>query len=163
MCSRRPFQGMKPDHQHIKSVKKNAKTFNACLTACWMSFSTETQQHRSTCHFFRMPPQDWNMTYLHVFAKEIPTTNRNGPSNCHLPAEVRPKLANPFQLCQGRTTCWTEVDAEQWREIENHYNLVDFTHGPLSKWLTIQQFCGHLIASSFYEMCCTRYQEKTRT
>ena len=44
--------------------KKNAKTFNACLTACWMSFSTETQQHRSTCHFSRMPPQDWNMTYM---------------------------------------------------------------------------------------------------
>ena len=119
MFSRRPFQGMKPDHQHIKSVKKNAKTFNACLTACWISFSTETQQHRSTCHFFRMPPQDWNMTYLHVFAKGLPTTNRNGPSNCHLPAEVRPKLASPFQLCQDRTTCWTEVDAEQWREIEN--------------------------------------------
>ena len=161
---------MKPDHQHIKSAKKT-KTVNVCLTACWASFSTETQQHRSTCHFFRMPPQDWNMTYLHVFAKGLPTTTRNGPSNCHLPAEVRPKLANPFQLCQGRTTCWTEVDAEQWREIENHSvtmlnsltNLVDFTLGPLSKWLTIQQFCGHLIASSFYEMCCTRYQEKTRT
>ena len=68
MCSRRPFQGMKPDHQHIKSAKK-PKTVNDCLTACWASFSTETQQHRSTCHFFRMPPQDWNMTYLHVFAK----------------------------------------------------------------------------------------------
>jgi hypothetical protein len=50
MFSRRPFQGMKPDHQHIKSVKKT-KTFNACLTACWISLSTETQQHRSTCHF----------------------------------------------------------------------------------------------------------------
>ena len=162
---------MKPDHQHIKSAKKT-KTVNVCLTACWASFSTETQQHRSTCHFSDclLKTGTWP-TYMYL-QKGLPTTTRNGPSNCHSPAEVRPKLANPFQLCQGRTTCWTEVDAEQWREIENHSsvtmlnsltNLVDFTLGPLSKWLTIQQFCGHLIASSFYEMCCTRYLEKTRT
>ena len=78
LCSRRlsqnVFKKAFPGHEagpptYQISQKKNAKTFNACLTACWMSFSTETQQHRSTCHFFRMPPQDWNMTYLHVFAK----------------------------------------------------------------------------------------------
>ena len=50
-------------------IRKKTKTGNVCLTACWASFSTETQQHRSTCHFFRMPSQDWNMTYLYVFAK----------------------------------------------------------------------------------------------
>ena len=68
---KKPFQGWSQTTNISNQSKKNAKTFNACLTACWMSFSTETQQHRSTCHFFRMPPQDWNMTYLHVFAKEI--------------------------------------------------------------------------------------------
>ena len=115
-----------------------------------------------------MPPQDWNMTYMCLQRRFQPQITM-GPSNCHLPAEVRPKLANPFQLCQDRTTCWTEVDAEQWRKIENNSSvttlnsLVDFTLGPLSKCrLTIQQFCDHLIASSFHEMCCARYQGKNK-
>ena len=72
LCSRRlsqnVFKKAFPGHEAgpptYQISKKNAKTFNACLTACWMSFSTETQQHRSTCHFSQMPPQDWNMTYM---------------------------------------------------------------------------------------------------
>ena len=72
LCSRRPSQNVFkkafPGHEAgpptYQISQKNAKTFNACLTACWMSFSTETQQHRSTCHFSQMPPQDWNMTYM---------------------------------------------------------------------------------------------------
>ena len=88
MCSRRPFQGMKPDHQHIKSVKKNAKTFNA-----WFNCVLDVIFHRNAAaqkHMSLFPNASSRLEHdLHVFAKEIPTTNRNGPSNCHLPAEVR--------------------------------------------------------------------------
>ena len=68
---------------------------------------------------------------------------------------------------------WRWAVTRDWKplEIENHSsvttldsltNLVDLTLGPLSTWLTVQQFCGRLIASSFHETCCTRYQEENK-
>ena len=145
-----------------QNQQKNAKTVNACLTACWASFSTETQQHRSTCHFFRMPPQDWNMTYLHVFAKRPSNHNSQWAFKlsfaCWSSAKAGksfPAVSRPYNMLNRG---WRWAVTRDWKPLQSRW----LHTCPLSKWLTIQQFCGHLIASSFYEMCCTRYQEKNK-
>ena len=168
---------MKPDHQHIKSVKKNAKTFNACLTACWMSFSTETQQHRSTCHFSEclLKTGTWP-TYMYLqkgFQPQIAMglqivicLLKFGQS-----WQVLSSCVKTGQHAEQRLTLSSDERLKTRLEIENHSsvttldsltNLVDLTLGPLSTWLTVQQFCGRLIASSFHETCCTRYQEENK-
>ena len=148
------------------SNQQKTKTVNVCLTACWASFSTETQQHRSTCHFFRVPPQDWNMTYLHVFAKRPSNHNSQWAFTlsfaCWSSAKAGksfPAVSRPYNMLNRG---WRWAVTRDWKPLfcdhveQPHQYLVDFTLGPLSTWLTIQQFCGPLIASSFYEMCCTR-------
>ena len=159
------------------SNQQKTKTVNVCLTACWASFSTETQQHRSTCHFFRMPPQDWNMTYLHVFAKRPSNHNSQWAFKLSFACWSSAKAGKSFPAVSRPDNMlnkgWRWAVTRYWKplETENHSsvttldsltNLVDLTLGPLSTWLTVQQFCGRLIASSFHETCCTRYQEENK-
>jgi len=184
LCSRRlsqnVFKKAFPGHEagpptYQISQKKSQRTFNACLIARWVSFSTET--HSTEAH----------VTFPECLLKTgtWPTCVCKGDSNhksqwafklsfaCWSSAKAGksfPAVSRPDNMLNRG---WRWAVTRDWKplEIENHSsvttldsltNLVDLTLGPLSTWLTIQQFCGRLIASSFHETCCTRYQEENK-
>ena len=85
--------------------------------------------------------------------------------------QILSSCVKAVQHAEQRLTLSSDERLKTRLEIENHSsvttldsltNLVDLTLGPLSTWLTVQQFCGRLIASSFHETCCTRYQEENK-
>ena len=134
LCSRRPsqnvfkkaFPGNEARPPTYQISKKKAKIVNDCLTACWASFSTETQQHRSTCHFFRLHPQDWNMTYLHVFAK-------------------RPSNHNSQWAFKLSFACWSSAKAgKSFPAVSRPYNMLNrgWRWAVTRDWKPL--FCDHV-------------------